>query len=197
MVLEHQTQAHNLITRAGYQTRLALHDQQVIDEMMGEKSARLSPTAERRIWNAVEPLVNYLLFVEECRLTQPLRGTSTFVEEFAARGPRDRRGRSLRDFDLQTRMFKLPLSYTIYSRAFDGLPKAALSFIYRRLWEVLTGKDASPDFNHLSSADRRAILEVLIETKPGLPDYWHGRGEAPGAPAAGNKGAPGASTAEF
>jgi hypothetical protein len=41
-----------------------------------------------------------------------------------------------------------------------------------RLWEVLTGKDTSKDFSHLSNDDRQALSEILRETKPDLPEYW-------------------------
>jgi hypothetical protein len=44
-----------------------------------------------------------------------VKGVSSFAEEFAAAGPRDGQGRSLRDFDLQRRLFKHPCSYLIYS----------------------------------------------------------------------------------
>ena len=92
--------------------------------------------------------------------------TTGFTRDFA------KRGRSLRDFDLSTRLYKYPCSSLIYSEAFDSLPKPVRDLVYRRLWEVLSGKDTSKDFAHLSTADRRAIREILIETKNGLPDYW-------------------------
>ena len=38
--------------------------------------------------------------------------------------------------------------------------------MYRRFWEVLSGKDTSNAFTHLSTDDRKAILEILQETKP-------------------------------
>ena len=37
---------------------------------------------------------------------------------------------------------------------------------------MLTGKDTGKDFAHLSADDRRAIREILVETKPGLRDFW-------------------------
>ena len=70
-----------------------------------------------------------------------MRGTSTFAMEFAAAGPKDSTGRSLRDLDLDRRMFRYPCSFLIYSEAFNALPKPALDYFYRRLWDVLTAKD--------------------------------------------------------
>ena len=81
-------------------------------------------------------------------------------------------GRSLRDFDLKTRIFKYPCSYLIYNEAFDSLPVQAREYVYHRLFEVLTGRDQSPAFARLSGDTRRAILEILLATKPGLPAEW-------------------------
>ena len=78
----------------------------------------------------------------------------------------------LRDFDLQTRLFRYPLSYMIYDAAFDALPDLAKERIYQRLLEILTGKDQSEAYARLSAADRRAILEIVRETKRGLPADW-------------------------
>jgi hypothetical protein len=58
------------------------------------------------------------------------------------------------------------------SAAFDGLPGPAKEYVYRRLWEVLSGKDRSPELADLTMADRRAIVDILRATKPGLPSYW-------------------------
>jgi hypothetical protein len=113
-----------------------------------------------------------LLFRGEARLTAKVEGTSAFVAEFARRGPRDSRGRSLRDFDLERRIFKYPCSYLIYSPSFAQLPREVREKALRRMWEVLSGQDQSPNFAHLSAADRTAILEILRETLPDLPDYW-------------------------
>src|SRR5436305_826062 len=85
-----------------------------------------------------------------------------------AAGPRDPQGRSLRDFDLRSRLFRYPCSYLVYTTAFDGLPPEAKEHVYRRLWEVLTGADAGKEYARLSAADRRAILEILRATKGNL-----------------------------
>ena len=78
----------------------------------------------------------------------------------------------MRDFDLQTRIFKYPCSYLIYSEDFDALPAPAKSYVYHRLFEVLTGRDRRPEFAKLTREDRQAILEILLATKKGLPEEW-------------------------
>jgi hypothetical protein len=117
-------------------------------------------------------MVGYMLFVDEAPMNGPIKGVSTFTKTFPARGPADKQGRSLRDFDLQKRLFKYPLSYMIYNKAFDSMPEWALDRVYRRLYDVLSGKDTSPKFAKLSADDRRNVLEILRATKHGLPDYW-------------------------
>jgi hypothetical protein len=161
MTFEHQTHMTNLFTRVGWEHRIAEHDGKLAD-----------PATRDKIAQEIDELVDYMLFVDETVLHEPIEGVSTFSKTFPQRGPRDSRGRSLRDFDLQTRMFRYPLSYMIYSPSFDALPDAVRERIYQRVYEVLTGKDASPRFKHLSAADRQAILEIIRETKTHLPAYW-------------------------
>jgi hypothetical protein len=182
LVQAHQTQMHNLITLTNYQTRLALHADGANNSATTPSAATPSDAAPSAAARAqfeapAEELVRYLLFADEAPLEAPVKGTSGFTEEFAAHGPRDAKGRSLRDFDLRTRLFAYPCSYLIYSEAFDALPDPAKAYVYRRLREVLTGRDQSPAFAKLTASDRRAILEILLATKPGLPDDWK-RGSA-------------------
>ena len=171
MTLEHQTQMVNLLVRVGWETRLALHDSAAINKALGRPD-EVSESSTHRINSAAEELVDYLLFSGETRLTAEIKGTSDFAKEFSKAGPKDSQGRSLREFDLRTRMFRYPCSYMIYSEAFDKMPGAVKDRIYRRMWEVLSGKDTSAPFAHLSPADRKAIYEILRATKKGLPDYW-------------------------
>ena len=118
------------------------------------------------IERAGEALVRAMLLVDEAPLAAAIEGTSGFTEHFEQSGERDSRGRSLRQFDLRRRLFKYPLSYMVYSRAFNGLPGEAKEFVYRRLAEVLGGVDRAEDFAHVSESDRVAILEILRDTKP-------------------------------
>lgn len=174
MVLEQQVEGHNRLARANLLTRIALHEEAELNKALGRPADYRSESTTSRIRNAGEPLVKYLLFSGEARLTDRITGTSSFAHDFANRGPRDRQGRSLRDFGLERRLFKYPLSYLIYSRSFDALPGPVHEYVLRRLWEVLSGRDTSKDFEHLAADDRRAILEILRDTKPGLPDDWRG-----------------------
>jgi len=164
MVLAHQASIHNLITAATYEARRAEYD----DQMAG--SARVdgavSEGARVRIETAGERLVRAMLFVKEAPLAQPVSGTSEFAAEFARRGTRDQKGRSLRDLDLTRRLFRYPLSYLIYSESFDAMPAPVRTYVYRRLREVLSGQDDRTEFAHLSPADRDAVREILEETKP-------------------------------
>ena len=162
----------NLITRVGWETRMALSDQKAINQALKEPEDRISDSARRRIDNAAEVLLKYLLFSDEAVLEAPVKGTSPFAEEFERRGPRDRMGRSLREFDLQRRMFRYPCSFLIYSKAFDALPTVVLDRIYRRLWEVLTGADQTRVYAQLTATDRKAVYEILLDTKRNLPEYW-------------------------
>jgi hypothetical protein len=153
LVLTHQTNVHNLITRTNYEARIAEFDQE-----------KQIPASLR---NTAEALVRAMLFTGEPQLAAPVVGTSGFTQHFTEIGLRDSKGRSLRDLDLNRRLFRYPLSYLIYSDAFDALPGLAKDFVYRRLREILTGKDTSGQFEHLSAADRSAILEILKDTRPG------------------------------
>jgi hypothetical protein len=172
MVFEHQADGHNHITRANFQTRQAMHYQNALNREMGEPADRVWDSTKSRIKSACEPLVEYLLFSGEAPLSAKIQGTSGFAEEFPSRGPRDSQGRSLRDFDLTRRLFKYPCSYLVYSSSFAALPAEARDYVLRRMWEVLSGKDQSAPFAHLSPADRAAVLAILRETLPNLPDYW-------------------------
>jgi hypothetical protein len=141
MVFDHQGHAMNLLTRLGWETRIALADG-VADFSKGELRQLLHDT------------VDYLLFVDEPVLAAPVRGISRFAEVFSAGAPRDRKGRSLRELDLQTRLFKYRCSYMIYSPAFAALPDQARQAINSRMREVLIQRGDS------------AVLEILDETLP-------------------------------
>ncbi len=168
LVLAHQTQMHNLITLAGFQQRIAVYDAAHNDADNPGAQAEVKAKWQK----SAEDLLRYLLFTNEVRLDGPVKGTSSFAHDFAALGPRDRRGRSLRDLELQSRIFLYPCSYLIYSEDWDALPAPVKDYVYHRLYEVLSGRDNSADFARLNHQERSAILEILLDTKPDLPSEW-------------------------
>lgn len=164
MVLEHQTQMHNAITYANFETRQTLHQSQTMNRLLERDMEHLSNSAKRRIASAAENVVAHLLMCEEFELSSRVKGTSGFAEEFEGSGILDSKQRSLRQLELQTRLFKYPCSYLIYSNSFAGLPDEIRQPVLVRLVEVLSGKDSSGKFNHLSDESKMAIREILVET---------------------------------
>lgn len=170
MVLEHQVDLHNYITQANFGTRQAVHYELSLNRELGKPLTERWDSTKSRIKSSCEPLVEYMFFCEEAPLTHKITGTSKFAAEFAQRGPRDSKGRSLRELDLETRMFKYPCSYLVYSESFATLPAEAKSYVFRRMREVLTAPEPEKKFQHLSDADRVAIREILHETLPGFAE---------------------------
>ncbi|MCA9075793.1 MAG: hypothetical protein KDA93_12215 [Planctomycetaceae bacterium] len=176
MILEHQTQTHNQITWTAFETRSALHYDEIMNNALERPADYRSESATRRIESATEKLVDHLLFVDEYALEDPVKGTSGFAAEFAARGPFDEQGRSLRQLDLNQRLMKYPCSYLIYSEPFDHLPAPAKQAVYERLHRILTGVETDERYAHLTPSLRRDILDILRQTKHDLPDAWKTNG---------------------
>ena len=130
------------------------------------------PSLKAQFETDLESLVSYMLFADEATLRDPVQGASAFSKTFPQRGPRDPQGRSLRDFDLRTRVFRYPMSYMIYSDAFDAMPEAVRVRVYQRVYDVLSGQEQDKKFAKLTAEDRRNVLEIVRETKKGLPAYW-------------------------
>jgi hypothetical protein len=156
MVFGHQAHMTNLLTHLGWEARVA---------------TAADGAAPTRVVSAARDTVDYMLFVDEPPIFSKIEGSSGFAEKFSASGPRDDKGRSLKQLDLTTRIMRYPCSYMIYTDAFDGLPAVAKDLTYRRLWQVLSGQDTDKRYAHLTLADRQAIVEILRATKKDLPAY--------------------------
>jgi hypothetical protein len=148
MVFDHQMHMMNLITRVGWDYRIAASLQAEL--------GKPNEVIEKQLREDVVEFVDYLLFLDEAPLNGKIQGTSRFTEAFASQGPKDGKGRSLRQFDLERRLMRYPCSYMIYSPAFDGMPPTAKKAIYARMREVL---------DRFTATDRNAILEILHDTK--------------------------------
>jgi hypothetical protein len=161
-VFDHQTRALNLMTRLGWEVRVAAHD--------GRR-----PLETPAVTALVSDLVDYLLFVDEAPMPGGLDGTSGFAAWFAARGRKDPRGRSLHALDLKTRLMTYPLSYTIESAAFGAVQDDVKAAVYRGLGRVLSGAETHARYAHLSAADRRAIADILRATSPDAASHLAAR----------------------
>ncbi len=165
MVAEHQMSVQNLITKAGFLTRNAIRDESIFSpELVG--TGKHSESTKSRIAHACEPLVEALLFVNEAPLTSPVVGSNSFATEYSATAPKDHLGRSLSQLDLRTRLLRFRVSPMIYSDSFKELTPEAKTQTLRRLVEILSDKDQSAIFQHISKDDREVGRQILSETLP-------------------------------
>jgi hypothetical protein len=154
LIFDHQVHGHNLITRVSMESQLGL-----------ESDAR-------------QRLVRYLLFLDEAALTAPVKGTTEYQNWFSRQGKRDSRGRSLKDFDLKSRLFRYRLSYLIYTDGFNQMPTAARSRVLADVFEFLNASDTAlkaawdVDPENFPRDEREAILQIVAETLQPLPEFW-------------------------
>jgi hypothetical protein len=170
MVFEHQMHGMNLLTRIGWEARIGAYQHQ--HQLGPAKPGDSNPAGPIPLAEAASEVADYLLFVDEAPLGSSITGSTTFADQFAARGPRDRTGRSLRQFELTRRLFRYSCSYLIYSEQFDRLPQTAKDAIFERLWLILSGQEHDARYRHFSFQDRTAVVEILRETKNDLPGYF-------------------------
>jgi hypothetical protein len=156
LVLEHQAHMHNFITRLRYESEMKLAAYGHINY----------------VTNIANAFLKYMLFADEAPMKSRIEGNSSFTRDFEKLGPFDSQGRSLRQFDLQTRLFKYPCSYLVYSKAFDALPQPMKEYLYKRLYDILNNQDASPDFDGIPRRTKREIFEILSDTKPEMAAFW-------------------------
>ncbi len=176
MVFQHQAHMTNLITRLGWETRMAAYSRpektgenaESADKRFSATSPRSPVFSEEPLKDTVDELVDYLLFVDEPPLPASIKGSSGFAETFAAQGSADANGRSLRHLDLDRRLMRYPCSYMVYSAAFGGLPADAKTAVYVRMWDILSGGDTREKYRGMA-ADRQAIVDILRETIHDLP----------------------------
>jgi hypothetical protein len=115
----------------------------------------------------------FLLFAGEAALPDGgIQGAEETKAAFLAPRKATKDGRSLRDLQLLTRILKYRCSYLIYTAEWDALPPPFLDLLYHKLYNILTNKEPVKGYEHLVPSERQQILEILRETKPGLPVYW-------------------------
>lgn len=168
MVLEHQTQMHNSFTRSSFAVRQATYNAEQASGGTIDSDSAVGEELDLLVKTSAKDVVDNLLFCGEAKLDSEVSGSMVYRDEFVSRGPVDSKRRSLREFDLTSRMFKYPCSYLVYSDAFDTMPTVLHDEVIRQLREVLEGENISAEYAHLTPATRATILEILHDTKDGF-----------------------------
>ena len=133
LVLDHQMHFYNLVNRVSFEHRL------------------------NRRSDAEEQLVRYALMADEAPLAGPIAGSTRFAEVYQALGPRDAEGRSLRQLDLTTKLFKYSASPLIASRSFQSLPDEVKARLTERLDAELTKR--------ADAAAREIVRQTILERR--------------------------------
>lgn len=176
MVFAHEVETHNVIAALHDASAKALREDSAVSRYYKDTTfAQTKVITSPRFLGAVEQAVNTFLFVRAAPLDGAITGTSTFTKDFKDLGPFDKKGRTVRELDLKTRLFKYPMSYMIYSESFDVMPQIAREAVYARLYDVLRGKDTSGLFDEIPAEQKKAILGILLDTKPEFAKYTKSR----------------------
>ncbi len=165
LIAQHQLQVQNDIARLNWDL-LTAAGVGVHDDLTAALEQLPAEELDAILLKDAEPLIETLVMAFDVELTDPVEGTSGYTEWFESQGIADEAGRSLRELDLTTRIFRYPLSYLIHSPTFDGMPAQVKAFIYRRVREELTGGGRLELERIFPAADRAAALEILAATKP-------------------------------
>jgi hypothetical protein len=174
LVLEHQAAMQNVLTRASFSARRMIVYQRSLQRQLQEPETD-EPTYDsvRSVFaGAAQDIVDRLLFRREAALPEGVVGGEAFREAFAAGARRARDGRSLRDFDLNGRIFALRCSYLIHSEMFAALPEALRARIFDRLRAALESRDPNDRHAYLPAGEKRAIFDLLIDTLPEAKRRW-------------------------
>ena len=174
LTMEHQVAMHSRLVEAAYDLRMAIRRQADLRRELGEPATEEFTGSCLTVANShAEKVLRALLYCEEAALPDGgVDGGPAFQEAFRATRKATPDGRSLKDFQLRTRLFKYRCSYLIYSRTWDALPDKFRALLYSRLHLILTAKEPVPGYAHLNAAERADILAILRATKPGLPESW-------------------------
>ncbi len=155
LILEHQVSVHNVIVRANYKSRMLLTRLLPEGDAATLHWAQLPPQLQTRLDPLLRALVDGLLLNKAAPLPAKVLGSNGYADWFQAQGPKDPRGRSLRELDLRSRVFRYPLSFLIYSEGFDALPLFVREHVYAQLAQGLQ-----------ATAEGQAAFDILLATKP-------------------------------
>lgn len=171
---DHQVHVHNVLSTANQDARIALHRWPAMREILGlPKDAPPQGSCVVVFDSQAEKILDALLCRDEAAWPSGgIQSDGVFASAYAKTRKPDARGRSLRDLDLQTRLFRYRCSPLIYSQSFATLPWELRDIVLLRLSSGLRAFPPSPSFGHLADAERVAIHEILTQTMPDLPAGW-------------------------
>jgi hypothetical protein len=174
MVLEHQTSTQNVLTKANQSAMRAMHMQQSLQKELGEPVLNEpTGTARRIIDHCANDVVDALLFKDEAKLPEGgIEGSGEFQTAFEKNAPHTSDGRSLKDMQLLTRLFKYRCSYLVYGITFTNLMPVLKTTVMQRLGDALDGKVSDGRFAYLGDSERKHIKRILAETLHDAPAAW-------------------------
>ena len=162
LVHEHQAGFVNRVVEAAYRVRTALH----------LKGGEIGEADRAELEEQAAKIIRYLLFADEAALPKGgVEGDPAFMADFR-RNARQTGNGSLKDFDLETRLFRYRCSYMIYSELFRGMPVPLKEAVMGGLKEALSAEKRDPEFAYLPDAEKESIRVILRETLPDLPEGW-------------------------
>lgn len=166
MVLEHQCYVQNALTKANHAAMRAMHMQISLQKELGDRITREPVgTARRIIDHSAEDVLEALFFKDEAALPEGgIEGDEDFQKAFTASAPKASDGRSLKDFQLLTRIFKHRCSYMVYSITFRNLMPALKETILLRMKQILEGNEPDDSFSYLGSSERIHLAAILRDT---------------------------------
>lgn len=159
---EHQAGFVNRAVEATYRTR----------SYLAEGKGKLSMAHDKLLKQQAMAFVRYMLFADEPPFPgSGIEGTPEYKEAFLA-NRKAVNGKSLKDLDLKSHLFRYRCSYMIYSSAFQGMPKEFKQLVYIALRHALNPQQSNPDYAYMSREEKIAIHEIVKGTIKDLPPGW-------------------------
>ncbi len=162
LILEHQSGAVNLLTRAHYLARSLTSPEH------GPLTSDDTAAADRM----AADIASYFLFANEAALPPGgIAGDAEFKRDFTANRRPDSQNRALKDLSLSTHLFSYRCSYVIYLPLFTALPAQMKDRVWSAMEQALGPQPAAAG-KHLPPGERAAIRSILVATAKDVPASW-------------------------
>jgi hypothetical protein len=175
LIFEHQVSVQNVLTKANQQClRMMAYQKSLQTELKEPVTSEPSYESVRHSFTeATQQVLDALLCKDDAPLPRGgIQGVGGFARSFASKAKVPGDGPSLRQLDLETRLFKYRCSYLIQSSSFDQLEPTLRRRVLQRLWRVLTNPATEPRYTYLELAERAGIRDIVASSVPRLPPNW-------------------------